>query len=168
MEFLASTRDRFVDFRQNAPGLGLALRMAMPARRFEDLVAYQFSVELKEQIQKLLSACPEARSDRKYCKQLQNAASGVDGCIAEGFGRCRPTEFANFLVYAIASLDEVKARLKDGMVRQYFRESDCRSALAWAVRCREVTGKLLASQRRRIERDREARRRRRDSGKPGT
>jgi hypothetical protein len=60
----------------------------MPARRFEDLVAYQFSVELKEQI----------------------------------------------------------------------RESDCRSALAWAVRCREVTGKLLASQRRQIERDREARR----------
>src|SRR5262245_60668152 len=118
------------------------------AKRVEDLVAYQLAIEFKLEVQELIAGSSEARGDWKFRKQLQNAASGIDACQAEGFARDQPAEFVNFLRYALASLAEAKTRIKDGVLRGYFRESSCERALIWAERCRKVTVGLLASQRR--------------------
>jgi len=133
----------------------------MGAKRLENLVAYQFAVEFNGEVQQLIKASPAAQSDWEFRRQLQGAASGIDGSVAEGYARFRPAEVANFLTYALASLAEAKARIKNGVLRGYFREADVQHALTWAERCRVVMIRLLASQRRLIEQQREEENRRR-------
>ena len=126
----------------------------MVAHSVEDLVAYQFAVQFKNEVYRLVSLSSEAQRDFKYRAQLEDAVGGIDANIAEGFGRRRPTEFANFLAYALGSIAEAKTRLHDGVMRGYFSASGCLAAMAWAGRCRQVTASLRESQLRRIERDR--------------
>jgi four helix bundle protein len=52
----------------------------------------------------------------------------VRAAVAEGFGRGKAKECALFLRYAIASLAEARAHVRDGIDRGYFLESDCRLA----------------------------------------
>lgn len=124
-------------------------------RRLEDLVAYQFAETFADEVQKLIDASPGAARSWKFRDQLQDAASGVARAIAEGFGRFRPTEFAQFLRYALASLAESTSSLNDGIRRGYFTDADAEPASVWARRCKEVTIKLLVSQVRRSRADRE-------------
>jgi len=140
----------------------------MGFRRLEDIVAHQFAEEFKLEVYELVRASPEARRDFKFRDQLQEAASGIGVCVAEGFARNNPAEFVTFLRYSLASLSEAKTRLKDGIDRGYFAGADCRLAFTWATRCRPVLLNLLASQRRLIVADeasgaRPKRRRRRTS-----
>jgi four helix bundle protein len=117
--------------------------------RLEDLVAYQFAVEFKLEVYRLVEATGAARQDLRFKSQLCDAASGVEACIAEGFARRQPGEFAQFLRYALASLKEAEARLTDGIHRRYFERAACDSALTWARRCRAATEPLRISQLRR-------------------
>jgi four helix bundle protein len=128
----------------------------MGARRVEDLVAYQFAIELNAAIAQLILASPAASGDWKYRKQLQNAASSIDGNIAEGFDRFGLSECVNFLNYTLGSIGEAKARIRDGTLRGYFTDADAGNALTWAVRCRRVTLALQSSQKRIIQRRKEA------------
>ena len=129
----------------------------MSAWTLDELAAYQFAIRFKEEVYKLIRESPTAQHDFKYRSQLQDAVSGIDGNIAEGFGRRRATDFANFLVYALGSIVESKTRVKDGILRGHFASAECATALVWADRCREITEKLHESQLRLIERDRAAR-----------
>jgi four helix bundle protein len=118
-------------------------------RRLEDLVAYQFAENFKLEVYGLIEASPRARRSFKYCEQLEDACAGIERAIAEGFGRHRPTEFAQFLRYGLGSLAEATTCLRDGIQRHYFQESDCATAFTWAGRCKGTMIRLLATQSRR-------------------
>ena len=135
-------------------GPRLAITIGVGEHSVEDLVAYQFAVRFKSEVYRLIRLSPAAQRDFKYRAQIEGALGGIDGNIAEGFGRRRATEFANFLLYALGSIAEAKTRLQDGVLREHFAAEDCRTAFAWAGRCRQVTERLRESQLRLIERDR--------------
>jgi four helix bundle protein len=122
----------------------------MGARKVEDLIAYQFAEEFKLAVYDLIDNSPLAQRSFKFRDQLQDAVSGIERTIAEGFGRRNPAEFVQFLRYALASLAESRTCLRDGIHRKYFGEVDCEPAFTWARRCRRTLLNLLASQRRRI------------------
>jgi four helix bundle protein len=122
----------------------------MRAKCLDELVAYQFAVEFKDEVFKLLNASQAAQRDHRFFSQLSKAASGVTGSIAEGFHRFLPGEFAQFLRYALASLAEAEIRINDGIALKYFAATDCTMAFTWARRCRGATRNLHASQRRTI------------------
>jgi four helix bundle protein len=132
----------------------------MVARTLGELVAYQFAHEFKLEVYRILDGSPRALSDFKFLSQIREATAGVEGCIAEGFGRRRRnTEFAQFIRYALGSLEEARVKLVDGADRHYYGLDDCRAALAWASRTAAATTRLLASIDRRIARNRQGRRR---------
>jgi four helix bundle protein len=98
---------------------------------------------------------------------VRDAASGIEACIAEGFARFVPGEFAQFLRYALGSLKEAETRLTDGVHRSYFTAERCQLAFTWARRCRAVTAGLRASQEQFAEKQRVSKTRRaRGSGGP--
>jgi four helix bundle protein len=90
----------------------------MSVRDFRDLVCWRLSYELKCEVVAFTSTGPAAR-DFKYRDQIVNSSASAPRNIAEGFGRFRPTEFARFLEYACASLDETRNHLIDGHDRGY-------------------------------------------------
>ena len=135
----------------------------MGVSRIEDLVAYHFAGEFKLEVYGLINTSPEARRDFKFKAQLQDAASGIEATISEGFARINAGDFAVFLRYALASLAEAKTYVKDGVDRGYFREADCRLAFVWAERSRRAILNLHATQRRFIAEDKARKRRKRTS-----
>jgi len=117
----------------------------MGVRRLADLVAYQLAVEFKLLVYRLLEERPAARRDFRYCDQLRDAASSVESNLAEGWRRYLAGDMAQFVRVALASLEEAKVRLGDGVHRRHFSESDCREALAIGDRCGAATMGLLRS-----------------------
>ena len=116
----------------------------MPVRRVEDLVAFQLAVEFKLEVYRILKTCRNV-NDFKYEGQLRGAAGDIEADLAEGFSRNVPGEFAQFVRYARGSLAEARQRLRDGIDRGYFSESDCHEALDLGQRCAHVTQNLFKS-----------------------
>jgi four helix bundle protein len=67
-----------------------------------------------------LTATNPASWDLKFCHHVRDAASSITRNIAEGFGRYRHREFAQFLSIARRSLFELEDHLRDGVVRRYW------------------------------------------------
>src|SRR5688572_24680685 len=84
------------------------------AHNFRELVSWQLAFELSERIHKLLQSGP-ASKDFKFRDQLADSARSAPRNIAEGFGRFNPTETAQFVDYARASLDETENHLREGV-----------------------------------------------------
>jgi len=139
----------------------------MPIKRIEDCVAYQFAVEFRQEVYRLLDDSPDARRHLRFVDQLCSAADGIESSINEGFLRRSPGEFVSFLRYALASLGEAKGRVENGIARRYFAAARCECALTWARRCRAATLGLLASQRKRAALQRELKRKRKPEGQIG-
>jgi four helix bundle protein len=118
----------------------------MGVQRVEDLTTFQFAIEFKTEVYRLLGESADAQRDFKYLDQLRGAVSDVEADIAEGFARRNPREFANFLRYAMASLAEANTRLQDGVARRYFSEPAVQMSLVWARRCKEALKGLHATQ----------------------
>src|SRR5687767_5476614 len=76
------------------------------ARDFRELAAWQRAAELQDVSIELLKR-PGVRADRRFCDQLSDASSSGPRNIAEGFGRFRPREFAQYARVAKASETEV-------------------------------------------------------------
>jgi four helix bundle protein len=89
------------------------------ARRIEELAVWQLGNELRERVYEITAIAP-AKYDRKFCDQLNDAASSVTRNIAEGFGRYRHKEFAQFLSIARGSSFELIDHLHDGVARRYW------------------------------------------------
>jgi hypothetical protein len=136
------------------------------AKRLEDLVAFQFALEFKLEVYRLIDASPTAPRDFKFKDQLTDAAAGIERAMAEGFGRRKPLEFANSLRYALGSLAEAKTGLADGVLRRHFSSADCSVALTWAERCKSATKRLHASQLRLAAKNQDAARRRNTRRRP--
>jgi four helix bundle protein len=142
----------------------------MPVQRIEDLIAFQFAGEFKLAVYDVIERHPDVKRSFKYREQLDDAASGIERAVAEGFGRNHPGEFVQFLRYALGSLAEATTCLRDGIHRHFFTEADCITAFAWGSRCERALQNLLASQRRRAAarraNERYRKRRRADSRPP--
>jgi len=91
----------------------------MGARRVEDLIVWQLSDELRQKVHAITADGPVIH-DRRFRDQVRDAASSVTRNIAEGFGRYRHREFAQFASIARGSLFELRDLLRDGAVRKYW------------------------------------------------
>lgn len=67
----------------------------------------------------------------------------MESNIAEGWKRYTAGEMAHFLRFALASLEEAKRRLRDGIDRGYFQESECAQILTAGNRCGAATMALI-------------------------
>jgi four helix bundle protein len=100
----------------------LATGMAT-AKRFEDLVAWQLSEQLKEEIFRLLQR-PRVAHDVRFCDDIQRSARSAPANISEGFGWYQPKPNARHVSIARASLEETKNHILDGFKRNHFDLAD--------------------------------------------
>jgi len=107
------------------------------AKTFREMVAWQLAFELNRNVQTLLRTGPAAH-DFKFRDQLSDSSRSAPRNIAEGFGRFNPTEIAQFLDFAIASLDETENHLRDGVESRYFSATDVAPQIILITRCRKA------------------------------
>jgi four helix bundle protein len=89
------------------------------AHRFEDLIAWQLSEAVKEEVFRLTSR-ERVRRDTRFCDDIQRSARSAPANIAEGFGRFEPKPNANYVSIAKASLEETRNHTYDGFKRNHF------------------------------------------------
>ena len=94
----------------------------------EDLAAYQVATDLKDRITSLILTTPAGR-DLAFRTQILEASDSMASNIAEGHGRYNPAEFANFLRYSRASVNELIDRLPNGVRRGYYRDEEIRDIM---------------------------------------
>jgi four helix bundle protein len=111
------------------------------ARQFTDLVAWQLSDELRRLVF-AITAQSRVAKDFKYCNQSKDAARSAASNIAEGFGRYRHKEFAQFLRIAMGSLQEVHDLLIDGYERGYVSETELGEGVRLAIRAKSACAGL--------------------------
>jgi four helix bundle protein len=121
-------------------------------RDFRDLVAWQLSDALRSEVVAFTEGGPAAR-DFKYRDQIRDASASAPRNIAEGFGRYRPAEFARFLEFAVASLEETKDGLIDGCDRGYLDPKLYSRLRNLAGAAERVTRSLLRAKRRQVNKE---------------
>src|SRR5947207_15358669 len=97
----------------------------MGVRKLEDLRAFQTARAFKLEVYRLIKKSHRAWTNYKFQSQLRDAAASGEANVAEGFRRWRAAEFAHFLAYAIASMEEALRRVQDGIDRDYFEVQEC-------------------------------------------
>ena len=114
--------------------------MSTGAQRFTELFAWQACYVYKKAVYRLCLEAPLSRDwDRR--DQLEKAVKGPPAHVAEGFGRFNPPDFAQFCVYARASLMESQNHLIDAVDKGYITEDTRLELNALAVTAlEEVTG----------------------------
>jgi four helix bundle protein len=113
----------------------------MGARTYRELVCWQLANELKRRVYAFI-AVPLVAQDREFCRQIRNSARGGPRTISEGFGRFRPADFARYLEYAHASLNETQNHLDDALDCKYLTTAEHRDLYALADRAIGATTKL--------------------------
>jgi four helix bundle protein len=113
---------------------------------YRELDAWQLCVELRDKVLPLLKSGPAAR-DFKFRDQLSDSVRSPPRNIAEGFGRFNPGEFAHFLGFARASLDETETSLRDGVAGSYFPAERVGPLIRLLARCRICVDRLQAYER---------------------
>src|SRR3954466_11097478 len=111
------------------------------ARRFEELVVWQLSAELRDR-GVVGTRRPDLR-DRAFVGQLEDAASSPPRNLAEGFGHFNPREFARFTRIARASLLETRNHLLDARANRYFSPEELRDLLTLTARAVGAATSLL-------------------------
>jgi four helix bundle protein len=114
-------------------------RMAT-ARRFEDLEAWQLSVELRDRI---LHISPAFRGDQAFLGQIKDAACSAPRNLAEGFGLFKPRAFARHARIARGSLVETQNHLRDALSREWLTPDEARALLQLNDRAIGATTRLL-------------------------
>ena len=121
-------------------------------RRYQDLIAWQLSVELDACVFAETAIGPGSR-DFMWRDQIRESAGSVAANIAEGFGRFGAREFARYLRIAIASLDETSTHLAIGKARGHLSAPVYARASALCGAARRVTTQLLNAKLRQIARE---------------
>ena len=132
-----------VDWPTLCSGTGPARSSTMAGvRKFEDLSAWQLASSLAVAVFRLTER-GDASGDRAYQEQIRRAADSAPANIAEGFGRFRPREFAQFLRIARASLLETRSHILSGQSKGYFSDADAGELLRIQDRATGATTKLV-------------------------
>jgi four helix bundle protein len=92
-------------------------------RHFSEYAAWQLADQVRQFADRVALRPTVARHFR-YCGQLTDAASSVTRNIAEGHGRYRHKEFANFVRVAKGSAHEVIDLLIEAKRRRFISESE--------------------------------------------
>jgi four helix bundle protein len=103
------------------------------AKDFTELVAWQLARELKLRVYELVKR-PQVARNFDFVRQICDAASSAPRNIAEGFGRFRPKQFAQFLKIATSSEHEVRNHFIDAFDLGYITASERDDYLALADR----------------------------------
>ena len=110
-------------------------------RRFEDLVAWRLSEELREYVFEITSRGGAAR-DSDYRSQIRRSSASATDNIAEGFGRFRPKEFARFVEIARGSINETMSQLHRGRKCAYLTQGEYEKAISLAKQALAATAGL--------------------------
>ena len=112
--------------------------------RFEDLVAWQKSRKLTQEIYQVTRRGNFAK-DFGLSGQIQRAAVSIMSNIAEGFERGGRKEFHQFLSMAKASCAEVRSQLYVALDIGYLDQSEFNELLNRAEEVGRIVGGLRAS-----------------------
>ena len=113
------------------------------AKSFEELVAWQLSVELREAVLAAIQGERVSR-DREFCDQIRDSARSAPRNLAEGFDKFAPREFARYARIARGSLGETKNHILEGRAREYFSAAETETLLSLQRRSQIATTRLLA------------------------
>ena len=92
-------------------------------RQFEQLVSWQRMHELKIEVQKALEGGSTSH-DSELRDAICDAADSAERNIEEGFGRCAPLVFANFLDFSRTSACETRSLLRQAFARGLFSAAE--------------------------------------------
>jgi four helix bundle protein len=132
----------------------------MGFKTLEEIHAYNLTREFKLEVYRLIEVSSGAQRDARFRSQVQEALSGAESNIGEGFARWGAGEFARFLAIAVASLKEGQLRVQDGIDRRYFPAADCQRALRLGERAFKATASLRREEERLAAENRRRRNRR--------
>src|SRR5947207_8798329 len=107
-------------------------------RRYEDLVAWQRSMDLADLVDAMTCDGRPASRNRQFTEQIQGASAKASAQISEGFLRFRPSESAYYYRIARASLGETQTNLLRGYRRGYWTDEEFKKA-------RDVSDEALAT-----------------------
>ena len=93
------------------------------AKRFTELAAWQRARELQILCEGLLKD-PRVRCDAEFRRQLSDASSSAPRNIAEGFGRFRPRENAQYVRVAKGSANEVQTLFYEAQDKGFIKPED--------------------------------------------
>ncbi len=137
----------------------------MPIRNPEDLLCWRLANELKLEVLAFTGRLP-AKRDFKFCDQIRSCCASATANIAEGFGRFRPGEFAQYLSWARGSLFEAIDRLGDARDREFIDHRTHDRLVALARSAVRLTTNLMLQKRRQAAEERRTDRERRRRPRP--
>jgi len=112
----------------------------MAIRGFKDLIVWQKSIDLIQEIYRLTANFPKTET-YGLCSQIQRASVSIAANTAEGNGRDSTKEYIHHLAFSLGSLAEVETFLVVS-VRLGYADQQIVSALE--SRCEEI-GRMLRS-----------------------
>ena len=133
-------------------------------RDFRDLVAWQLAEALKCEVLAFTSDGPAAR-DFRFRDDIRASSASASANIAEGFGRFKPGQFAQFLGYARASLVETQNHLIDTRDRRFIDAALFSRLWNLSKAAERATTNLLRSKLRQAQEERRRRRASRTSAR---
>ena len=133
------------DSRNRHVASALPLSCDVGVQCLEDLDAFQLALEFKLAVYSLVRKDGNAYRDLRWRSQLFDASLSVESNLAEGWRRFKRGETCQFFRYALASLEEAKRRLIDGVNRGYYSETAIAPILVLARRCGAATLAFIRS-----------------------
>lgn len=118
--------------------------MSRRVERFEDLIAWEKSMDLAVDVYALTRKRPFSR-DFKLCDQIHGAAMSVPANIAEGFERGTRAEFHRFLSIAKASCAELRTYVHLARRLGYLDDKTAQTSLSQAEEVSRIIGGLRAT-----------------------
>ena len=115
----------------------------MGVRKFEDLVVWQLSWKLQQDVFAFTATKP-ASLDRDFCNQIRDSSRSAPRNIAEGFARYYPKEFIRFLRIAVGSLQETRNHLLDAHDRGYLPKPELDRLVRLSLRAFKAATRLIA------------------------
>ena len=112
------------------------------ARCIEELVAWQLSVKLRDEILAIVKT-GEAARNLSFRDQIERSTRSAPSNLAEGFAAFRPKEFAYFARIARRSLAETRNHLAEGRTRKFFSAEQEERLRRLALRAQKATTRLI-------------------------
>ena len=109
-------------------------------KKFKDLIVWQKSMDLVEEIYKLTKKLPREEL-YSLSDQIRRASVSIPSNIAEGNNRSSTKDFIKFLYISKGSNAELETQLLIALRLKYFTETDAEKAL---VLCGEIEKMLNA------------------------
>jgi four helix bundle protein len=119
----------------------LLLEGAMGASDFTELVCWQLADELNRFMWPIIQR-PDVKLHRRFCEQVEDAASSAPRNIAEGFGRYDHKEFAQFVKIALSSEQETRTNLLESFNKGFITKEERDAGLVLTKRAIAATARF--------------------------